>query len=474
MRFDLIVIGGGLAGLVAANRAAELGRTVAVLERGSANHYLCNSRVATGMFNFAHSDPKDDPEHLIEAIAVDTEGYADILLARAMSGVAGRGIDWLLAEGAQFIHTDRLGRQSWVLAPGRSDKLGLDWQGRGPDEFVRRLGDNLRRRGGQLILSARATTLNMHNGVCCGVTADVNGTATAFESEAVVLADGGFQNNLDMVGRYISPKPDALVQRSAGTSFGDAIRMAEAIGAKLVDMDCFYGHLLSQIALRDSDYWPYPTLDTMTGASILIDRDGCRFADEGLSGITLANIIARLDDPLSTRIVFDATIWDTAGRAETRPPNPTLNDVEGALIKAETLNDLAVRSGIPAQQLTQTVACYNAAIRSGTGAQLEPTRTPGRRFGQRRDSKQRIEPMPIVRPPFYCAPIAVGISYTMGGIAIDEHARALSQNGNPIIGLYAVGSTAGGLEGGPIAGYIGGLSKAYCLGFIAGEHIAVA
>ena len=78
----------------------------------------------------------------------------------------------------------------------------------------------------------------------------------------------------------------------------------------------------------------------------------------------------------------------------------------------------------------------------------------------------------MVRPPFYAAPIAVGISCTIGGIAIDTSCRALREDGSAVPGLYAAGSCTGGIEGGPIAGYIGGLAKALTTGLIAGEHIA--
>src|SRR5665213_3071692 len=99
-------------------------------------------------------------------------------------------------------------------------------------------------------------------------------------------------------GRFITAHPEALVQRNAGTGRGDAIRMAEAAGAKLVDMDCFYGHLLSHSGMQNPGLWPYPTLDSLTAASILVDRNGERLFDEGIGGITLSNRIAKLDDPL--------------------------------------------------------------------------------------------------------------------------------------------------------------------------------
>ena len=73
---------------------------------------------------------------------------------------------------------------------------------------------------------------------------------------------------------------------------------------------------------------------------------------------------------------------------------------------------------------------------------------------------------------FALAPVCAGITYTMGGIAVDEHARALDDNGAPLPSLYAAGAAAGGLEGGPAVGYVGGLVKCGVTGLRAAEHIA--
>ena len=73
--------------------------------------------------------------------------------------------------------------------------------------------------------------------------------------------------------------------------------------------------------------------------------------------------------------------------------------------------------------------------------------------------------------PFYAMPICAAITNTMGGIVVDGDARVLDKNDKPIPGLYAAGSTVGGLDGGPHAGYVGGLIKA-TIGLRAAETIA--
>ena len=97
---DLVVVGGGIAGLTAANRAAALGCRVVVLEKGEDEGYPCNSRIATGVLNVAHSDPHSDPAVLRQAIEADTEGYAAPALADALATTAGRSMPWLRAAAA--------------------------------------------------------------------------------------------------------------------------------------------------------------------------------------------------------------------------------------------------------------------------------------------------------------------------------------------------------------------------------------
>jgi fumarate reductase flavoprotein subunit len=116
---------------------------------------------------------------------------------------------------------------------------------------------------------------------------------------------------------------------------------------------------------------------------------------------------------------------------------------------------------VPAAALETTVANYNAAVRNNTFAALSPARTP-----------QKFTPWPVEAAPFFAIPVCAGITYTMGGIRIDGEARVLREDGSAIDGLYAAGTTTGGLEGGEPAAYLGGLTKAGVQGLCAAEHIA--
>jgi fumarate reductase flavoprotein subunit len=472
-RPDVAIVGAGLAGLTAANRLIQRGRRVVVLERGESADYLCNSRIASGSFNLAHSDPTADPETLREAIMGDTEGAADPALASAIAATAGPAMTWFRCEGAKFIKINRPGKAAanWSMAPPRPAKPGFGWQGRGPDVALRALARNFTNGGGVLVLGTRATRLLMSDGRCVGVATAQGGTAGEVRVDHVILADGGFQGNRALVRRFISPQPDRLVQRNAQTGQGDALLMAEEAGARLTGTDRFYGHLLVQEALRNDLLWPYPTVDTLASSAIVVDRTGRRFLDEGMGGVTMANRIAQLDDPLSATTIFDHAIWESAGRLEFTPPNPHLVECGGTLTVSGSLAELARAIDVPADALADTVARYNRAVQSGDVSELQPGRTPGRMFGVLRSSEARTPLRPILEPPFYAIRLCAGITYTMGGIAIDAQARARATNGEIIPGLYAAGACTGGAEGGPMAGYIGGLCKALTLGFIAAETI---
>jgi fumarate reductase flavoprotein subunit len=213
-------------------------------------------------------------------------------------------------------------------------------------------------------------------------------------------------------------------------------------------------------------------MDTLVGGAIMVDRSGCRFIDEGLGGIALSNALARLDDPLAFTAVFDQAIWDSAGRAELVPPNPQLEAAGGTVVRAPDLATLAALIEVPAASLQSTVAGYNRAVLIDKGGELVPTRTAGRMFGESRGSSNRVGLMPIAQPPFCAIRLAAGISYTMGGIEIDAQARVIARDGAPFPGLLAAGACTGGIEGGPLAGYVGGFLKSATLGLIAAETIA--
>jgi succinate dehydrogenase/fumarate reductase flavoprotein subunit len=464
MQFDALTIGGGLSGLVTACRAAELGAKVAVLEQGAGDRYPCSSRYSTGVINVMGLPILAAPQALYDAILEGSGANATPALARAIADNGARAIGWLAEQETRFIQRglqkDQPGQQ--VLAPPRRLQAGLDWEGRGADLLMRRLEERITKRGGTVMRGTKARSLLMEHGACTGVEAAHSGKAIRLGAKAVVIADGGFPANPAMVAKYITPRADRVLCRAGAGATGDGIRMAESAGAALAGFGAFYGHIHHRNAMTNALLWPYPHLDAVAEASILVGPEGERFADEGLGGVCMANAIAALGDPLSAHLVLDETMWQAEPKLSTTvAANPAMVNAGGPLITAPDLGSLAARIGVPSRTLVKTVDAYNAAVSVGDLSRLVPART-----------RRKHAPMPIAVPPFHAVPLCVGITGTMGGIVIDAQARALSPSGTPIAGLYAVGTPVAGLEGGPRAGYVGGLSKAFILGLLAAEHIA--
>ena len=103
---DLVIVGGGIAGLVAANRALDLGLRAHVLEAQLEAKYPCATRMSGGVFHVIFRSVATPPDELYKAIVEGTEGYADLTLARAIADNAARAVDWLRAHGIIFGRLD--------------------------------------------------------------------------------------------------------------------------------------------------------------------------------------------------------------------------------------------------------------------------------------------------------------------------------------------------------------------------------
>ncbi len=379
VHYDVVVIGGGISGLVAANRAAQLGLRPIVLEQGTEEKYLCNTRFTGGTLHIGLREITLDEATLEQKILEGSEGFVTRGLAQVIAREGRRVVKWLQDEGMRFIRASASEYHKWVLAPPGRSRPGLDWEGRSGDVLLRTLESRLLSRNGTLVRGARATSLVMDDRRCVGVVANIQGAAKTYSARAVMIADGGFQGNPDLVRKYISKHPERLRQRGAGTGRGDGLTMAAAVGADLVGLDRFYGHTLSKDALTNDNLWPYPYLDSLVTAGIVVGANGRRFTDEGRGGVYVANAVAQLDDPLSACVIFDSAIWAGAGRNGLIPANPHL-EREGATIhRAETLAALAAAASIRTDALERTVAEYNAAIGGArTASDLEPSRHTGR------------------------------------------------------------------------------------------------
>jgi succinate dehydrogenase/fumarate reductase flavoprotein subunit len=185
---------------------------------------------------------------------------------------------------------------------------------------------------------------------------------------------------------------------------------------------------------------------------LAINREGKRYVDESLGYV--ANGKATLRQPLqTTALIFDEEIRKLPDVATSVGVFQRLRQ---PIVEAASIDELARKIEVPAAQLTETVASFNAAVKDGRATGAKPPKAALAR---------RIE-----APKFYAFyPLVPGITLSFGGLAIDVSARVLEPDGRVIPGLYAAGEGAGGLY---YDDYIGGSSLANCLvmGRVAGRH----
>lgn len=463
----LLIVGAGLAGLCGANRALELGHRVTVLERFTEPVHVCASRTNGGVFHVGFRTVRADPAELYEVIRAANDGFGRTDVARALADHAARSIDWLQAMGTRFVamQPDN-GWKDVVLAPlGFHERTDMAWQGLGADRLITALEQRAISQGATVLRGARARELLIEQGRVRGVQAMLDDKLVDLSADAVLLADGGFEGNADMVRRHITPHPEHLLLRGCESGLGDGIRMAEAAGAQLLGMEAFYGHVLSADSLHREGLSPFPFLEFLATAGMIVGRDGRRFMDETLGGHIMSNALCRQGDGLGI-VIFDHAMWEGIGRHFFCPPNPNLVNAGGTLHRADSIAELAKRIGVPPDVLQHQVDAVNAEVAARAASADEARRQSMTVYARGRYQHQAFGP-----GPYYAAPACGALTSTMGGIEIDATARVLDRSGTPIAGLFAAGSCTGGVEGGPAVGYIGGLIKALVFGLLCAETV---
>ena len=163
MPYDVIIIGGGIAGLSTAVRCTELGLSPIVLEKGKTADYPCNARFSGGIDHVAEKEMRAPITDILAKIDHLTNGSGE--LAKIMASDAEKALDWLRLNGAKFIKGGAIELMRWVLAPPRPRRPGLDWKGRGPDMLLQNLTAKLEDGGGILEHGVRGSKLIQEAGV---------------------------------------------------------------------------------------------------------------------------------------------------------------------------------------------------------------------------------------------------------------------------------------------------------------------
>ena len=485
--YDVIVVGAGNAALSAAIAAREVSPSVLVVEKAPEYFRGGNTYFTGGIIRFAF-DGIEDIKTLIpdmsqteeESIEVGsytqddyyddmmrvTHGLSDPELAQILVSQSLPTMQWLQRNGVRFVLS--FGRQAFR----DGDKFRF-WGGLVVEAVGAGKGlsdqqfDVCQRQGIDIRYATQGVKLMQdQKGHVSGLQVLGPDGFEEISGRAVVLAAGGFEANAEMRCRYLGPGWEMVKVRGIPYNTGDGIRMALDVGAQA------HGHYSSCHAVAwDMNAPPFGDR-TITELfqkhsypfGLIVNLNGERFLDEGFDFRNYTYVTygrALLEQPQGLAFqLFDEKVKHLL-RDEYWIPQATM-------VQANTIEELAAGLDIDPAGLVRTVQEFNAAVR--TDIPYNPTVKDGRRTeGLELDKTNWAQPLDT--PPYYGWAVTTGISFTFGGVKINNRGQVVTNAQDPVPGLYAAGEMVGGLF---YYNYPGGsgLSAGMVFGRLAGTSAA--
>ncbi|MBI4334645.1 MAG: FAD-dependent oxidoreductase [Chloroflexi bacterium] len=454
---DVLILGGGLAGLVAAVEAASAGAKVTVLDKmppmrgkridklyapgGAANDtYRAGGG---GLARFALEGPIDE---LLERHRERGWGRVDLELMRA--------------------HLERVDNYCRWLRDDLKMPYDSKWNrvlGRGPAICPFFYGV-CEQKGVRFLFETKALKFLTEGPRVTGARARNRQGEFDFKARAVILATGSFTGNQEMMLKWVGPEITYLPLITGSThNTGDGLIMAAELGARMDNLSVCHVRTTDKLLGEG----PSRHMVNLYHLGIYINRNCQRFIDEGVAD----------SDAIANAIVYQpgneaALIFDDKARAMHPEEFDSYPGKEEAILTAGALEELALRIRVDPAGLKKTIAGYNSRVSDGKAPDLPVPRTK--------------HALAIEKPPFYAVyPVWPGLNHPLGGLKIDTRTRVLNLENEAIPGLYAAGSIVNWAFGRPYelagvktykgsyhAGSSSGLATALTFGRMAGQYAA--
>lgn len=414
---DVVIIGAGGAGMVAALEAKAAGKKAVIIEKMAMAGG--NTIKATGGMNAAETSVQKalNVEDSVQTFIDDTMkgGYNinNLELVTAMAERSAGAIDWLASIGAPLPELSTSGGATNKRAhrPEGGSAVG--------SYLVEKLLASIEKNEIPIYYNTKATELVLTDGAVTGVKAEGETANYLFTGKAIIVATGGFGANEAMYTKY-KPELKGFVTTNAPGATGDGIAMAEAVGAQLVDIE--------QIQIHPTVHQETSIMLTegLRGdGAILVNQSGERFINE-LKTRDVVSAAEIAQEGGYAYVLFDQGLCDrvkaAAGYVE-----------QGLAAQGDTIEALAEAIKVPPEKLAATLASWNKAVAD------QKDEAFGRETGMEFD---------ISKGPYYAVQIAPGVHHTMGGLKIDLETQVIGASGEPIPGLFAAGEVTGGIHGG--------------------------
>jgi tricarballylate dehydrogenase len=452
---DVLVVGGGNAGLSAAITAREAGASVMLLEHAPRAFRGGNSR-HTRNLRLMHQSPTatltgsySSSDYWRDLLSV-THRKTDEHLARMTIDATAELLPWMHAHGARFQPA-----LEGTLSLSRTNAFFLG----GGKALMNAYYGAAERLGINIGYDTKVQSLCLVNGMVREVSTEKNGASGSVRPKTVVVSSGGFQANIDWLREYWGDAAGNFIVRGTPYAQGVVLKNLLNQGAAPVG-DPTQCHAVAVDARAPKfDGGIVSRLDCIP-FSIVVDRAGRRFYDEGEDIWPKRYAIwGRLVAQCSEQIGYAVT---DAKSEQLFMPSAFPS------IRAESIGELAQKLGVDAAGLETTVRNFNQAVRPGKfdSSVLDDCRTEG--IAPPKTHWAR----PIDVPPFIGYPLRPGITFTYLGLKVDHNARVLMHDERPSANLFAAGEImAGNILG---EGYIAGIGMAIgaVFGRIAGREAA--
>lgn len=432
---DVVVIGGGGAGLAAAISANQNGAKVVILEKmgflgGSTN-------VSEGALN-APDPQRQGPQGIVDSVQKFYDqtmkgghNVGDPKLVHYLTDNALGSVHWMEKLGVQFkkevgTATGALWQRShYPTTPSGNSYIRVF------EKYLAEHKDSI-----TVLTDTAAKKLVYKDGRVTAVIADNKGRpVTVNAKNAVILATGGFGANIKLrqevnTGVWKEVKLDSSIgcTNLAKAAQGDGIVMGKAVGADVIGMSDIQIHPCGTPGTGLME-----NIRTSGRNRLFVNLDGNRFVNEGAARDTLAKAIFAQKD---------STYWVLVNHL--RYPSRTFVDAngatienmvaQGAVVEANTLDELAAKTGMNAKNLKAAVAGYNAVVTKGAKD----------KYGFIANNKADRA---MTEGPWYACKKVPTVHHTMGGLHINTEAQVIDTEGKVIKGLYAAGEVTGGIHG---------------------------
>lgn len=453
--YDIAIIGGGNAALCAAMTAAEKGAKVVILETAPKAYRGGNSR-HTRNFRCMHSAPLgplvddySEDEYFDDLLKV-TDGKTDEALARLAIRTSEECLPWMEEHGVRFQPS-----LSGTLSLARTNAFFMG----GGKSLVNAYYRTAEKLGVSVLYEANVTHLELDGDRIVRIDYAHEGEAKHMAPSAVIVASGGFQADTEWLTRAWGPPAKNFLIR--GTPYNRGVVLADLLDQGVQSVgDPTQCHAVAIDGRAPKFDGGIVTRLDCVPFSIVVNKEADRFYDEGEDVwpkryAIWGRLVANQPDQIGY-VIIDAKSLDLF-MPSVFPP-----------IKADTLEELAGKMGLPPEKLRKTVTTFNAAC--GDTSNFHPTELDGVKTTGINIPKTNWA-RPIDQPPFYGYSLKTGVTFTYLGLKVDDNAQCSTESG-PVRNLWAAGETMAGsiLGQGYLAGF--GMTIGTVFGRIAGREAA--